>query len=269
MPSGPTRSRTAMSTTHPASAYVLVASPASITRPLLEMSSGRHVSIGMHATTSSTAVDAANGAASRGYLGVVRLTTIALPNGVTSTLMSDITDRLTRRTHVEGAMTLEDIQYVLNAAGNRTSMTNSAGTTSWTYDDLDRWTNVSEPNGDTVAYGYDAVGNRTSHTINGVPKTNTFDLANRMTASGSDSYTFDANGNQTSKTSGGTTTTYSYDALNRRTGISGPVSAGYSESGDGLRVRTVLGGATTDFTWDALGLPVIITNEASMCGAPA
>jgi YD repeat-containing protein len=68
------------------------------------------------------------------------------------------------------------------AVRNRTSMTNSTGTTTWTYDNLDRLTNVAYPNGDTVAYGYDTVGNRTSHTVNGVAKTNTFDDANRMTA---------------------------------------------------------------------------------------
>ncbi len=139
-------------------------------------------------------------------------------------------------------------------------MTDSAGTTSWTYDNLDRLTNVSYPNGDTVAYGYDAVGNRTSHTINGVPKTNTFDQANRMTASGADTYTYDANGNQLTKTSGGTTTTYAYDALNRMTGITGPVTATYTYNGDGLRVRKVVGAATTNYTWDVLGLPVVLAD---------
>jgi YD repeat-containing protein len=196
----------------------------------------------------------ADGAAARGYLSAVRLTTIALPNRVTSTL------RLTGITHAKGAMTLEDIQYVLNAVGNRTQMTDSVGTTTWTYDNLDRLTNVGYPNGDTVVYSYDAVGNRTSHTVNGVPKTNTFDLANRMTASGSDTYTFDANGNQLTKTSGGVTTTYSYDALDRLTGISGPVSASYSYNSDGLRVRKVVGGATTNYAWDVLGLPVVLAD---------
>jgi RHS repeat-associated protein len=192
------------------------------------------------------------------YDSAGRLTGIALPNGVTSTLTYDIADRLTRMTHAWGMTTLEDIQYVLNAVGNRTQMTDSAGTTSWTYDNLDRLTNVSYPNGDTVAYGYDAVGNRTSHTINGVPKTNTFDAANRMTASGTDTYTYDANGNQLTRTSGGTTTTYSYDALDRLTGISGPVTASYSYNGDGLRVRRVVGGATTNYAWDTVNLARVI-----------
>ena len=58
-----------------------------------------------------------------------------------------------------------------------------------------------------TAYGYDAVGNRTSQTTNGMMVTNTFDTANRMTASGSDTYTYDANGNQTGQTVGGVNAT--------------------------------------------------------------
>jgi YD repeat-containing protein len=69
--------------------------------------------------------------------------------------------------------TPEDIQYVVNPTGNCTSMTDSAGTTIWTFDNPDRLTNASYPNGDSVAHGYDKMGNRTSHTVNGVAKTNT------------------------------------------------------------------------------------------------
>jgi YD repeat-containing protein len=124
--------------------------------------------------------------------------------------------------------------YVVNAVGNRTSMTDSAGTTAWTYDNLDRLTNVSYPNGDTVAYGYEKVGDRISHMVNGVTKTNTFDDANRITASGTDTYTYDANGNQTGKTSGSMTTTYSYDALDWLINISSGGTVGsYVYDGDG------------------------------------
>jgi RHS repeat-associated protein len=159
-----------------------------------------------------------------------------------------------------GMTTLEDIQYLVNAVGNRTQMTDSAGVTTWSYDNLDRLTNVSYPNGDTVVYGYDKVGNRTSHTVNGVAKTNTFDNANRMTASGTDTYSYDANGNQTGKTSGGVTTTYSYDPLDRLTGISGPVAASYAYNGDGLRVSRTVSGVTTRYTWDVLGLPKVLAD---------
>jgi YD repeat-containing protein len=69
-----------------------------------------------------------------------------------------------------------------------------------------------------VEYGYDAVGNRVSLTINGVTTTSAFDAGNRLTASGSVSYGYDHNGHLSSKTDGGVTTTYAYDALNRLAG---------------------------------------------------
>jgi RHS repeat-associated protein len=122
-------------------------------------------------------------------------------------------------------MLLTVIQYVVNAVSHRTSVADSAETTSWSYDNLDRLTNVTYPNGDTVAYGYDEVGNHTSHT----------DALNRQTV-------------------------YAYDALDRLTGISGPVTAGYAYNGDGLRVSKTVGGATTRYTWDVLGLPRVLAD---------
>lgn len=187
------------------------------------------------------------GATTYTYDDAGRLTGITMPNGTSSTHQQDMTD-------------LEDIEYVVNAVGNRTQMTDSAGTTTWSYDALDRLTGVTYPNGDTADYGYDAVGNRTSHTVNGATTANTFDAANRMTASGSDAYTYDANGNQSGKTVGGVTTTYSYDALDRLTDISGPTTASYTYNGDGLRVAKTVGGNTTRFTWDVLGLPQVIAD---------
>jgi RHS repeat-associated protein len=194
------------------------------------------------------------------YDAAGRLTGIALPNGVTTTQGYDNADRLTSITHAKGGTTLEAISYALNAIGNRTSMTDGAGTTTWTYDAIDRLTNASYPNGDVTAYGYDAAGNRTTHTVNGVLTTNTFDAANRMTASGTATYTYDTNGNQTGRTLAGVATTYSYDALNRLAGIGGAITASYSYNGDGLRTSKTTGGTTTTYTWDPAALPVVLAD---------
>ena len=43
-------------------------------------------------------------------------------------------------------------------------MVDGVGTTTWTYDQLNRVTNVNDPFGDDVGYDYDAVGNRTELT---------------------------------------------------------------------------------------------------------
>ncbi len=144
--------------------------------------------------------------------------------------------------------------------GSWTQLVDSSGTTSYNYDDLYRLTEVDYPNSDVVSYGYDAVGNRTSLTVNGTTTTNTFDAANELTASGSDTYSYDDNGNLTSKTVSSVTTAYGYDALNQLTSISGPVSASYVYNGDGLRVSKTVSSTTTNYTWDQTGIGQVISD---------
>ena len=121
-------------------------------------------------------------------------------------------------------------------------------------------TEVDYPNSDVVSYGYDAVGNRTSLTVNGTTTTNTFDNANELTAAGSDSYSYDDTGNLTSKTVSSVTTTYGYDELNQLTSISGPTSASYVYNGDGLRVSKTVSSTTTNYTWDQTGIGQVISD---------
>ncbi len=53
-----------------------------------------------------------------------------------------------------------DVTFTYNAAGDRLTMTDGAGTTTYTYDELDRLTRIAYPGGAQVGYGYDSVGNR-------------------------------------------------------------------------------------------------------------
>lgn len=106
-----------------------------------------------------------------------------------------------------------------------------------------------------------AAGNRTTHTVNGVVTTNSFDLANRLTASGATTYSYDPNGNQTGRVAGGVTTSYAYNALDQLTAVTTPTTtASYAYNGDGLRVAKTVGGTTTRFAWDHLGLPVVLAD---------
>lgn len=67
-----------------------------------------------------------------------------------------------------------------------------------------------------TAYGYDPVGNRTSLTVNGgAPITNTYNAANELMASGTDTYSYDANGSLISKTVNSVTTNFTWDVINR------------------------------------------------------
>jgi RHS repeat-associated protein len=220
----------------------------------------------------STVTDWLNNVTSYGYDLAGRRTSLTLPGHLAGGYTYDNANRLTGIVHpytllTGGAVTL-GLTYVYDNAGNRTQITDTqaGGTqiTNFAYDALNRLTAATYPNGDMLSYGYDAVGNRTSQTTNGMMVTNTFDLANRMTASGSDTYTFDANGNQTGQTVGGVMTSFSYDALDRLTAIGGPTPATYVYNGLNLRVSKTVGMTTTRFAWDlAMSTPVLLSDGAS------
>ncbi|MBH8609076.1 DNRLRE domain-containing protein [Thermoactinomyces sp. CICC 10521] len=96
-------------------------------------------------------------------------------------------------------------------------------TTTYTYDDAAQLTTkVSQPNGNTVEYGYDSVNRQNSVSYNG---TQVY------------SFQYDANNNLTKETdeTTGTSTNYSYDADNRLTSVQEPNSN------------------QTDYTYDANG----------------
>jgi YD repeat-containing protein len=57
-----------------------------------------------------------------------------------------------------------DVTFSYDLTGQRISMTDGLGTTTWTYDNLNRPTSVNDALGKTISYDYDAVGNRTQLT---------------------------------------------------------------------------------------------------------
>jgi RHS repeat-associated protein len=93
------------------------------------------------------------------------------------------------------------------------------------------------------SYGYDANGNRSSATLNGVNNsyTNAAD-SNRLQSANGKTYTFDANGN----TINDGLHTYSYDARNRLVGLNTGVS--YSLNGLGQRISKSIPGIDTSNT---------------------
>lgn len=205
------------------------------------------------------------------YDAAGRLIEIAYPNGVVGTLGYNNANQLTDIAYDDGGTPLETISYALNAAGMRTQMTDSNGTTLWDYDALYRLTSVDYPTGDDVGYAYDAVGNRETLTVGAVTTDYTYNTLNQLTAidetdDGTDDITFgyDANGNQTSRVQGGTTTAYAWDSLNRLTSVTsgGSPVASYDYNGDGLRTSKTVGGNTTRYTWDPAGLGTVIQESS-------
>jgi RHS repeat-associated protein len=148
-------------------------------------------------------------------------------NGVVMTNRYDVMNRLTNRSSAGGYQ----VSFTYSPTGQRLSMTDSSGTTTYGYDTRDRLLGkTSAWAGGLLAiglgYAYDANGNVSniwSSTPGGVNLQYSYDPLNRITnvlAGGSlaASYGFDANGNlQSLRYANGATNLYQYDQLNRLT----------------------------------------------------
>lgn len=148
------------------------------------------------------------------------LTTTTTPpaGGVPTTVTTDFDGRLLTRT--EGAGTL-------------------TASTSYTYDDQDRLTSLTYPDGKQATYGYDALGRRTTTTD---PDT------------GTTTTSYDDNGNPltTTRASGQAVTT-AYDKLNRPTTITGTPA--------GVSTPVTLATYTYDTATLGVGLPAASTTH--------
>jgi YD repeat-containing protein len=119
-------------------------------------------------------------------------------------------------------------------------------TETYTLDELNQLTEILRPSG-TIAYTYDAAGNRQTTTLGGVTTTATYDDASELRSAGSTGYTYDAAGNRLTAGS----STYAYDRLGRLASATvGGVTTGYALDGDGTRVASTSGGTTTPYLWD-------------------
>jgi RHS repeat-associated protein len=123
--------------------------------------------------------------------------------------------------------------YSYDLNGNRTSMIDPTGLTTYTYDVLNRLTSITNNKSQTTSFTYDALGRRTSMThANGVVTSYTYDAASQLLALGhqlgattinSFSYTYDKVGNRKTKTSRDGLHDYTYDVLNRLTQATNPL----------------------------------------------
>jgi RHS repeat-associated protein len=197
------------------------------------------------------------------YDAAGRQTAITYPNGATAIYTYDIADRLLSLTHSHPTHgTIGAFTYTLDAVGNRLTMVDADGTTTYTYDNLNRLTRVVYPGGEQVDYTYDPMGNRLSLTSSVSGATSyTYDAADRLLTAGATGYTWDSNGNMIGK--GGAS--YTWDVLDRMIGITdGATVSTYAYNGDGVRLSKTVGAVTTQYVQDvAAPLPLVLAETTA------
>ena len=166
------------------------------------------------------------------YDGAGRLIERTLSNGARSHYRYDADNRLIELTHSAGGEIVHQQQFSHDANGNLTALTTAEGTTTATYDPLNRLLAADYP-GEAFdeAFSYDAVGNRLTHTVN------TVDGAGAVTGSDTRHYQYDANNR--------------LQALHD-TDASGPVLIDYAYDDEGNRTTRAdhLTGNATSYLWD-------------------
>ncbi|CAN1212165.1 hypothetical protein TUMEXPCC7403_18305 [Tumidithrix helvetica PCC 7403] len=146
------------------------------------------------------------------------------------------------------------------------TVTDGRGVTSYGFGSYDRVNLITNPDGQTVGYTYDVLGNLKVLTTSANTVNYAYDKLNRLdtVTSGSNQvakYGYDAVGNLVSTALGdGTTETDTYDASNRLTGMntrdrSGAILSSYDYTLDGVGNRTKVvenGGRTVNYTFDTV-----------------
>src|SRR5664280_1031312 len=208
--------------------------------------------------------------------------TITFPNGQARTYSYDDQGRLLQLGNALGATNLATYAYgydVDNATGlstmlgQRTSLTANVPTQGFTnaltkyyYDSLYQLTRANYPtaapfSSEIDSWSYDAIGNRLTATVNGVPATYTY-LKNganplngqRLSSDAVNAYTWDSNGSNLTRNGTPGNFTFGYSVDNRLSSISGAATASYTYDYKGRRTSKTVGGVTTTYLYDGLNL---------------
>jgi RHS repeat-associated protein len=187
------------------------------------------------------------------------LTQTSLPNGTSTAYRYDAADRLIGIAHSQNNKLFAFYNYTLDAVGNRLSMVDNQGTTTYSYDALYRLASVTYPDQSWTNYTYDPVGNRLTMVSPGKTVNYAYDAADRLTAVGTQVYNWDNNGNLLSDG----LRTYRYDDANRLTQArQGTSTTSYAYNGDGDRMSQTVNGTVTNYKLDVnTDLPIVLTEQ--------
>ena len=161
-------------------------------------------------------------------------------NGLKRLMPQDLDGRLTGLNVKNGTTALQNLTYTYNTNNQITKVTNAtnSGTTQdYVYDELSRLKQFSTGFNDTLAYSFDANGNRTQMVRSGQ-------------ISQTDSYTVDANSNRLSGISGGQSVSFGYDTRGNTTSGGGN---SYTYNGFNRLASVTRAGVTSTYTLNAYG----------------
>jgi RHS repeat-associated protein len=144
--------------------------------------------------------------------------------------------------------------YTYDASRRRSTLTTLEGLATYGYDADNRLTSVTLPNGRSLAYDYDAAGNRLGVTDNGVPTAYVANDLDEYTAVGATTQSFDLAGNLTSSSGPAGNASYTYDALNRLVGVTNASGTWtYEYDALGNRVSSTHDSVRTEYLIDPAG----------------
>ena len=198
-------------------------------------------------------------------------------NGNVTTFQYDDLNRLLVKTP-DALLNEPAVSFAYNNLGQRTSMTDASGTTTYGYDTRNRLTTKATPQG-TLTYTYDNNGNVASiasSNTDGYGVTYAYDQLNRLSALndthlGAFNYGYDTVGNLTGYSYPNGVTTYLYhDSVNRLTNLVSSTTLGalqgytYTLAPTGHRlVAQELSGRAVNYAYDAL---LRLTTETTTSG---
>ncbi len=181
-------------------------------------------------------------------------------NGTLATYKYDADGNLIQLVNYAPNMTVNStFTYTYNALGLATSVTTTAGTTTYGYDADGQLTSVELPTGETITYRYDAMGNRTVVSDEGASTAYTTNSDDEYTSVGNAVYSFDANGNLKVTTGPGGTTMYLYDDENRLIEVKTPTDTWtYQYDALGDLASSTHNGVTTQYLVNPAGLGSVV-----------
>jgi RHS repeat-associated protein len=194
------------------------------------------------------------------YDAAGRQTGLTRPNGIADAISYDGAGNLTSMHSTIGASLVNQADYTYDAAGLRSELTTTAGTTSYTYDGANQLTGASYPASTGLSadtFSYDPVGNRTS-TASEALGSFTYDSGDRLQDDVTNTFTYDKEGNLLTRVAkaGGATTSYAWTAEHQLIGITYPdgTTATFRYDPIGRRVEIDEGTTVTRYAYDGPNL---------------